>query len=340
MNYLIIGLVCAALAADPAPKLKKAAPKPAPAEATDKKDPVEAEYEKLLELDEAALKDIEKLNKDFEAFQGKGAAGTKAALAAKIDQRLEPVKQAYEDFLLKHSDHVDARLAYGSFLNELGEEDDAIVQWEKARSLDPKNPSPWNNLANVYAHIGPIKKAFQYYEKAIELDAEEPVYLQNLATVTYLFRKDAAETYRIDEEAVFNKSLDLYRRAMKLDPTNIVLATDYAQSFYGIRPMRTDDAISAWNHALTLAKSEVEKQGIYLHLARVELNSGKFTEADRHLGMVSDPEMQDLKDRLRKNLERKRNEAEGGPKAELKAESSAKGESPDKAEVKPQSKQP
>jgi tetratricopeptide (TPR) repeat protein len=315
VNYLVIGLISAALAADPTPKLKKSNPKPAAADAAEKKDPVEAEYEKLIQQDEAALKEVEKMNADFEAFQAKGAGGSKAVLAAKIDQRLEPVKKAYEDFLLRHHDHVDGRIAYGSFLNEIGEEEDAIVQWEKARSLDPKNPSPWNNLANVYAHIGPIKKAFQYYEKAIELDAEEPVYFQNLATVTYLFRKDAAEMYRIDEEGVFNKSLDLYRRAMKLDPENILLATDYAQSFYGIRPMRVDDAIAAWNHALTLAKSDAEREGIYLHLARVELNSGKFSEADKHLALVKDPEMQELKDRLKRNLEKKRSEAETADKA-------------------------
>jgi tetratricopeptide (TPR) repeat protein len=312
----MIALFCAALAADPEPKLKKVVPKTASAVANkEKKDPVQEEYEKLLEQDETALKDVEKFNAEFEAFQGKGVAGPKAALAAKIDQRLEPVRKAYEDFLLRHSEHVDARIAYGSFLNELGEEDDAIVQWEKARSLDSKNPSPWNNLANIYAHIGPIKKALQYYEKAIELDPEEPVYLQNLATVTYLFRKDAAEMYRIDEEGVFNKALDLYRRAMKLDPTNILLATDYAQSYYGIKPLRADDAIAAWKHALTLAKSDAEKEGIYLHLARVELNSGHFTEADQHLALVKDPEMQDLRDRLKRNLERKRTEAEGSEKS-------------------------
>jgi tetratricopeptide (TPR) repeat protein len=320
VNYLFVALLCALFAADQdQPKLRKATVKAQAAaeraEKGEKKDPVEQEYDKLIEQDEAALKEVEKWNAEFEKFDGKGAAGPKAALVAKIDQRLQPIKKAYEEFLSHHPEHIDGRIAYGSFLNELGEEEDAITQWEKARELDPKNPTPWNNLANVYAHIGPIKKALQYYEKAIELDPQEPVYLQNLATVTYLFRKDVAEMYRIDEEGVFNKSLDLYRRAMKLDPNNILLATDYAQSYYGIKPMRVDDAIAAWNHALTLAKSDAEKEGIYLHLARVELNSGHFTDADQHLAMVKDPEMVELRDRLKKNLEKKRTEADNPQKA-------------------------
>ena len=112
--------------------------------------------------------------------------------------------------------------------------------------------------------------------------------------------------YRIDEEAVFNKALDLYRQAMKLDPTNLVLAIDFAQSYYGIRPMRVKDALAAWEHCLSIAKNDVEKQGIYLHLARVELNAGMFESAQKHLDMVSHTEMQDLKARLQRNLDRKK----------------------------------
>ena len=117
------------------------------------------------------------------------------------------------------------------------------------------------------------------------------------------------ETYRIDEEAVFNKALDLYRQAMKLDPTNLVLATDYAQSYYGIQPTRVEDALKAWNHCLTLAKNDVEKQGLYLHLARVELNAGRFDDAQKHLSLVKDPSMEDLKNRLQRNLDKKKSEA-------------------------------
>lgn len=302
-NLAMMVLAAAVVGAEPvkthdAPK-KKASVEAAP------QDAVAAEYEKLLEKDEAALQKIEKLMAEFDAFATNGAPGSRAALFAKVDEVIDGVKRSYDGFLERNPKHVDAYLAYGSFLNELGDEEGATVKWEKARELDPKNPSAWNNLANVFGHIGPIKKAFQYYEKAIELDPKEPVYLQNLATTTYLFRKDAAETYRIDEEAVFNKALDLYRQAMKLDPTNIVLATDYAQSYYGIKPMRVEDAIAAWKHCLTLAKSDVEKQGIYLHLARVELNAGLFEEAQKHLDLVKDPSMDDLKKRLQRNLEKK-----------------------------------
>ena len=98
---------------------------------------------------------------------------------------------------------------------------------------------------------------------------------------------------------------------MKLDPTNLVLAVDYAQSYYGIKPMRTNDALAAWNHALTLAKNTDEEQGIFLHLARVELNTGHWNEALVHLNAVTNAQMIELKQRLEKNWIEKRNKALG-----------------------------
>ena len=96
-------------------------------------------------------------------------------------------------------------------MNDILEEDEAVTEMEKAREIDPTNPAAWNNLANHYGHRSPVKKAFEYYGKAIELDPNEPVYLQNLATTVYLFRHDAKEYYGLTEEQVFDKALTLSR---------------------------------------------------------------------------------------------------------------------------------
>src|SRR4029078_6896441 len=97
-------------------------------------------------------------------------------------------------------------------------------------------------------------------------------------------------------------SLELYRKALQLDPKNFPLATDYAQSYYGIKPLRTDEALKAWKYALKVANDDFEREGVYVHLARVELNSGLFEEARKHLGMVTNTFYTALRDRLNRNL--------------------------------------
>ena len=272
-------------------------------------DPIEKEYQRLLEMDDAAQEEVDKWIRDETAFREQGAGLPDATLRARIEQRFKAVRDSYEAFLRNHPEHARAHLAYGSFLMEIHDEDEAVHQMEKARELDPKNPAAWNNLANYYGHRSPVKKAFEYYAKAIELNPNEPVYYQNLATTVFLFRPDAMEFYKIDESQVFDKALELYRKAMKLDADNFVLASDYAMSYYGIKPTRTADAIAAWESALKIAPDDKEREGVYIHLARIKLNAERFEEVRRLLNSVTNEMYASLKNRLLRNLERQEKSA-------------------------------
>ena len=265
-------------------------------------DPVESEYYKILLDDDAAEKDVLNWTENAEAFAKAGGDDRRLTLHLRIEQRLDRVRREYEDFVQRHPKHVNAHLAYGSFLNDTKDEDGAIAQWEAARQLAPTNPAPWNNLANIYGHHGPILKAFEYYDKAIELDPTQAVYYQNLATTVYLFRVDASNYYHLSENEVFDKSLGLYRKAIKLAPDDFVLFTDYAESYYGIRPPRWKEGLEAWTEALKVAHSEVEREGVYIHLARFNLKLGQFDAARQDLSMVTNDMYLTLKKRVTRNL--------------------------------------
>ena len=204
--------------------------------------------------DDAVLDEVDKWIRDNNAFAAQGAGESKEALNQRIRARFDSVRKGYEDFLRRYPNSARGHLAYGSFLNNIGEEETAVAQYETAAQLDPKNPAAWNQIANYCGEHGPITNAFVDYARAIELNPAEPVYYQNLATTVYLFRKDARAFYGISEEQVFDKALALYRQAMQLDPQNFLLATDYAESYYGIRPLRTNDALGAWTNALQIAR--------------------------------------------------------------------------------------
>jgi tetratricopeptide (TPR) repeat protein len=268
----------------------------------DPNDPVEKEFKKLEVDDDAAQAEVDGWIRENREFAAKGAGIPAAELNRRIMKRFEPVRAGYEDFIKRHPNHVKARLAFASFLDDIHDEDGEMEQLEKARELDPKDAAVWNNLANYYGHNSPVTKAFEYYEKAIELNPGEPVYYQNFATTTYLFRKDAMEHYHITEPQVFDKSLDLYAQALKLDPTNFPLATDLAQSYYGIKPLRTNDALQAWTNTLSIARDEIEREGVYIHLARIKLAVGRYDESHAHLNAVTNEMYTDLKKRISRNL--------------------------------------
>lgn len=268
----------------------------------DPDDPVEKEYQKLLEEDDQAQEEVDAWIRANAMFDANGAGMSDEALNVRIRARLETVRTNYVAFLEEHPDHARAHLAFASFLMDIGSEVPAVEHMEKSRELDPTNPAAWNNLANHYGHRGPVKKAFEYYEKAIELNPYEPVYYHNYGTTVFLFRKDAREYFGITEQEVFNKALQLYGQSLRLAPKDFPLASDIAQTYYGIQPFRGEDALRAWNYTMSIARDQIERDGVHIHLARVNREMGNFAEARAHLNIVTNSIYDELKARVYRSI--------------------------------------
>jgi tetratricopeptide (TPR) repeat protein len=303
VNDLLIGLLSALVATNPPAAVSNLVQKKTGLSVpiVDVNDPVERAYRKLMEDDDAAQAEVDEWIQERNQSATPQTDVEKAALNLRIKRRFEPIIKGYADFLAAHPNHANARIAYGSFLNDIGQEADAEAQWNKARELDPKNPAVWNNLANFHGHNGNVKKSFEYYAQAMELEPAEPVYAQNFATTVFLFRKDAMEFYQITEQEVFAKAMGLYRKALSLDPENFKLAAELAQTYYGIKPPKFDDtnatrraglkladeALDAWRTAQRLTSNDLEREGIHLHYARWQINTERYEEARRNLDAVT-----------------------------------------------------
>jgi tetratricopeptide (TPR) repeat protein len=319
VNDLLIGLLSALVATNPPGAASNLVQQKTGLRVAiaDVNDPVEQAYQKLMADDDAAQAEVDGWIKERNKSGVPQMDVEKATLNGRIKRRFQPVIKGYEDFLTAHPNHVNARIAYGSFLNDIGEEDSAEAQWKRASEIDPKNPAPWNNMANGHGHNGDTKKAFEYYTKAMELDPTEPVYVQNLATTTFLFRQDAMEYYKITEQQVFARAMELYRKALSLDPENFSLAAELAQTYYGIKPPKLgdtnairaaemklgDEALAAWKAAQKLSNNELEREGIHLHFARWQINLGRYAEARTSLASITNEPWVATKKTLIRKLE-------------------------------------
>jgi tetratricopeptide (TPR) repeat protein len=263
---------------------------------------VEKAFQKLMATDDAVKAETEKWISDNEAFAASGGGISNNELNRRILERFEPVRKAYRDFILEHPDFARARVAYGSLLRDLHEEQAAQEQWEKALVIETNDPAIYDNLATLYAENGPRQKAFEYLEKAIQLNPRQPLYYHNLADIVYLFRKDAQEFYRTNEEQAFAKAFQLYSNALRLEPGNFPYATDLAMAYYAVRPVPVDAALRAWTNALSIAQDDIDRQGVYLHFARLNMVAGRFDVSRRLLDAVTNENYATLKARLARSI--------------------------------------
>ncbi len=221
-----------------------------------------------------------------------------ALMKSRLQQRLEPLSARYRDFIQRNPGHVRAGQSSRALRADLNEEDGLIRQWERAHGIDVRDPDAWRQLASYYAHIGEIKRAFQCYAEAIELDATEPVYYQEYALTVFLYRRDARDHFHATESQVFDRALELYEKALKLDPKNAPLALEIAECYYVIRPPRVEPALQAWRRLLKLATTDGQREQIYLSLARFEIMGEDFSSARKYLGLVKTPSLDRVKGRI------------------------------------------
>lgn len=72
-----------------------------------------------------------------------------------------------------------AQVDFGIDVAQRGLWREAIYRWEKAVQIDPSYAAAYNDLAVGYEHEGQLEKARQAYEKALELEPNNPQIRQN-----------------------------------------------------------------------------------------------------------------------------------------------------------------
>ena len=256
------------------------------------------ELQKIMEQDDEAQADADRWIRDNQKFAAEGAGTADRALNERIRRRFEPVRLAYERFILQHTNHIRARLAYAGFLGDINDTTNQFAQLKLVQALAPDNPVIWNNLANYYGRSGSATNVFTCYGKAIELRPNEPLYHHNLANAMLLFRAEATNFYSLNDQQLFLKALENYQQALKSDPENFPLATDLARVYYDIQPRRTEEALTAWTNALKLAHDSLEREGVQVHLARVKIQAERTNEARAHIGSITNESYSVLKKEL------------------------------------------
>ncbi len=99
---------------------------------------------------------------------------------------------SYSSALGLRPESVAAHIRRGQAYREQHREEDAIHDWSDAAHLAPQSTQPLELLGDLYSARGEDAKAATYYDRCVQLDAQDPTRLYKLGLALYRAGKPAA----------------------------------------------------------------------------------------------------------------------------------------------------
>ena len=164
----------------------------------------------------------EDLNRDLEVVRATGdpkeLVRVLVELAATADSGWRAVSVAHE-------------------LSNLGRHAEALVAWERAIELDPKNAIPWSNKGNDLSELGRHSEALAAFNRAIELNPKLAITWTN-------------KGYALNELGRHEEALSAFDRGIELDPKNVIAWNN--RGYVLSELSRYGEALAAFDQAIEL----------------------------------------------------------------------------------------
>lgn len=218
--------------------------------------------------------------------------------ADNFQTQMQLVCQGYELLLRDNPKFAPGYAAYGYLLGKIGQPKASVAILLKANQLDPDLPLVKNQIGNFLAEQGRPREALPYFLAAIKLEPKEPLYHYQLGTLLYEARDEFIKSGEWTADGLNHAMHDAFRMAAELAPNRIEFTYRYAESFYDLDNPDWDAALKAWNALEARALSEIERQTMRLHEANVLLKQGKADHARVILDTVTEPALQQQKQKL------------------------------------------
>ncbi|KJU87414.1 conserved hypothetical protein, membrane [Candidatus Magnetobacterium bavaricum] len=149
----------------------------------------------------------------------------------------------WSDVVRKSPNKVRPQYDLGVFYDQSGDFEKALIQYQRAIELNPKDSEAYYNMGNVYQKQGDLDAAIKKYQTALKLNPDYFEAHNNLGNILF-------------KQGQYQEAMEQYQEVIRLKP-------DYADahnnlgSVYGILG-RDDEAIEEFQRALKLNPDDVD----------------------------------------------------------------------------------
>ena len=207
----------------------------------------------------------------------------------------EKLERIYTNLEAKYPNAAAIKNGHAEFLWSRGEQRRAVDTWLAAEKLEPNNGVILDHLGGSFLGAGEVKKAADYFVRAIQSAPENATYHFNYANVAFLFRHDLHDAAHPDSEAMIDEAMKQFAEAVRLQPLNAEYARAFAETFYIVPKPDWHAALQAWQHFYEISS---QKDFALLNVARVQLKLGQKAEARASLERIQGAEYAGVKGRL------------------------------------------
>lgn len=222
-----------------------------------------------------------------------------------IEAELQSIVDGYEKLVNAAPDYVPAYIAYGMLLHRVGEHIASNAMLIHADALDPMHAIVKNQLGNYQAEEGKYAQALAFYQMAIDLKPDEPLYHYQVGNLLFAWKR-----FFIDDKLFLPDGFDLqmqesFRAAAMLNPTHLPYRLRYAQSFFDVSRPNWEAAIEEWQQLADFPGDPTQQQLMELYMARARFGAGHHTAARKIIKRIDRPELQESKEKLLKMINAK-----------------------------------
>ena len=222
-----------------------------------------------------------------------------------IETELQSIVDGYEALISAAPNYVAAFISYGMMLHRIGERIPSNAMLIRADQIDPYHAIVKNQLGNYQAEEGNYPEAMGFYQMAIDLRPDEPLYHYQLGNLLFSYKN-----FFIDDKLFLPEGIDLeiqnrFRKAAMLAPAHLPYRLRYAQSFFDIARPNWEAALEEWQQLVNFVESPEEKQMMQLYMAKTRFEMGHHTAAQKIIKGIDEPSLEHSKDILLKQINAK-----------------------------------
>ncbi|HCR30876.1 MAG TPA: hypothetical protein DIV79_12755 [Opitutae bacterium] len=215
-----------------------------------------------------------------------------------VQTELQSIVDGYERLINASPEYAAAYISYGMMLHRIGERKTSNAILARADELDPYHAIVKNQLGNYQAEDGNYLEAMAFYNMAIDLRPEEPLYHYQLGNLLFAYKK-----FFIDDKLFLPDGMDLeiqkkFREAAMLAPAHLPYRLRYAQSFFDVARPNWEAALEQWQQLVDFVQSPEEKQMMQLYMARTRFLMGHHTAARKIIRKIDEPSLEHSKQLL------------------------------------------